>query len=334
MENKPSDSQPAKIGVIIPAYRVERQIATVISSIPGWVDEIIVVNDASPDATGEKIRTISDPRLHVLTHTRNQGVGGAMLTGYDYALKQGLDIMVKVDGDGQMDLAYLSFLINPILHENADYTKGNRFLDSVALKKMPFLRKLGNLALTFMTKLASGYWNIFDPTNGYTAISAEKLRSLDPKLVSKDYFFETSMLCELRKVNAVVEDIPIPAIYQDEVSSLKIYREFFVFLVNLVARFFSRLYNRYFLYDFSAASFYITAGLVLGFFGGIWGIVKWVHSSQTGIEASTGTVLIAVLPIILAIQFLVQAVALDIADVPTRVHKIDANLSMQDLWEK
>jgi glycosyltransferase involved in cell wall biosynthesis len=114
MENKPSDSQPAKIGVIIPAYRVERQIATVISSIPGWVDEIIVVNDASPDATGEKIRTISDPRLHVLTHTRNQGVGGAMLTGYDYALKQGLDIMVKVDGDGQMDLAYLSFLINPI----------------------------------------------------------------------------------------------------------------------------------------------------------------------------------------------------------------------------
>ena len=321
-ENFSSNSSDKNIAVIIPAFRVEDQISRVISAIPAFVDEIIVVNDASPDATRDRILSNSDPRLHLLSHINNQGVGGAMLTGYSYALSLGADIIVKVDGDGQMDMQYLAVLIDPILQGLADYTKGNRFLHPLALKKMPYPRKVANLGLTFMTKLASGYWNIFDPANGYTAISAEKLRALDPDRIARNYFFETSMLCELRKLNAVVEDISMPAIYQDETSSVKIPRELFVFSKNLFSRTINRIFYRYFLYDFNAVSFYLISSLILGLFGVIWGITKWAKSAHAGIPATTGTVLIAVLPIILAVQFFVHAFAQDIDDVPHRVHPL------------
>lgn len=316
------DLQNNKIGVVIPAYQVETKIFEVISNIPDWVKKIIIVNDASTDSTKEIVQSIVDPRICLLNHKRNLGVGGAMLTGYQYALQQDLDIIVKIDGDGQMEINYLSSLLEPIIKGRADYTKGNRFLHRDALKKMPFIRRIGNLALTFMTKLASGYWNIFDPTNGYTAISVDKLQELNTNNIALNYFFETSMLCELRKLNAVIVDVPIPAIYSDENSSISIPREFFIFFVNLFQRFFKRIFYRYFLYDFTVASFYLITGTILGLFGFIWGIIKWVKSSQTGIPATTGTVLIAVLPIILAIQFLVQAIAQDIEDVPTTEQKI------------
>lgn len=333
MKKKTFDLNHNKIGVIIPAYRVEKHIAAVIAGIPAWVEQIIVVNDCSPDSTRAIVESIADPRVHLLNHAKNLGVGGAMLSGFQYALKQDLDILIKVDGDGQMDTHYLPQLIEPILEGKADYTKGNRFLHPLALQRMPFLRRLGNLALTFMTKLASGYWNIFDPTNGYLAISSEKLQAINPRKISRNYFFETSMLCELRKLNAVVLDVPIPAVYQGEKSSMNIPREFFVFLFNLLFRFFSRIFNRYFLYDFSAASFYLISGTILEVFGFIWGVEKWAESSRAGIPATTGTVLIAVLPIILGIQFLVQAVAQDIADVPASVQSIPIPISETDNWE-
>ena len=323
-----------KIVVVIPAYKVEKQIEQVLSRIPAYVNEIIVVNDCSPDALRERVLGFKDKRIHLLSHKKNQGVGGAMLSGYAYALQLGADVVVKVDGDGQMNLEYLPMLVEPILSGTADYTKGNRFLHPVALRKMPFLRKLGNLALTFLTKLASGYWNIFDPTNGYTAISGEKLQALDPERISKSYFFETSMLCELRELNAVVEDIAMPAIYQDEKSSVKISREIFVFSVNLFSRFVNRIFYRYFLYDFNAVSFFLLSGGILGLFGVVWGIAKWAQSSRAGIPATTGTVLIAVLPIILAVQFWVQALAQDIEDVPTRVEKVKISQITNGVWER
>ncbi|MEA5077246.1 MAG: glycosyltransferase family 2 protein [Anaerolineaceae bacterium] len=334
MNNHKLDLHDQRIGVVIPAYKVEKHIAGVITTLPQWVKKIIVVNDCSPDATSEIVRSITDPRIHLIEHPKNQGVGGAMLSGFQYALQQELDILVKMDGDGQMDPNYLPQLIAPILEGKADYTKGNRFLHPVALQRMPFFRMAGNLALTFMTKLASGYWNIFDPNNGYLAISMEKLRAIEPRNIARNYFFETSMLCELRRLNAVVEDVAIPAIYKDEKSSMNLPREFFNFLFNLSGRFFKRMFRRYFLYDFNAASFYIVSGILLGLFGGIWGIAKWAKSSQTGIPATTGTVLIAVLPIILAIQFLVQAVAQDIADVPTSVRAINDPISENGGWEE
>ena len=316
------DNSKAKIAVVIPAYNVENTIVKVLGGIPKNVSSIIVVNDASRDATEARIKSVRDDRITLISHKKNMGVGGALLSGYSCALGKGAQVVVKLDGDDQMDPALMPNLIDPILNGQADYTKGNRFLHPVALRSMPPVRKVGNLALTFLTKIASGYWNVFDPANGYTAISAAKLAALDPRRIARNYFFETSMLCELRKLNAVVMDIPMPAIYQNERSSVRLPREFLVFSTSLIARIFDRVFSRYFLYDFTAVSLYLILGILLCLFGGIWGIVKWVHSVQTGVVATTGTVLIAVLPIILGFQLLIQAASLDISDVPQKVQEV------------
>jgi len=313
------DKAHSKIAVVIPAYNVEATIEKVILGIPKSVDSIIVVNDSSRDDTAAKVKNVKDNRVILISHTKNMGVGGAMLSGYSYALSLGADIIVKLDGDDQMDVKFIPVLIEPIINGETDYSKGNRFLHPVALKKMPFGRKISNLGLTFLSKIASGYWNIFDPANGYTAISASKLASLDPKKIARSYFFETSMLCELRKLDAVVMDISMPAIYQNERSSVKVPREIFVFSTNLIARIFDRFFSRYFLFDFTAVSLYIIIGTLLCLFGGIWGLIKWNEASLAGIPATTGTVLIAVLPIILGFQLLIQAFTLDISDIPTKV---------------
>ena len=313
------DNSHSKIAVVIPAYNVEDTIVKVIMGIPTNVHNIIVVNDASKDDTVARVKIIKDHRVTLINHKKNMGVGGALLSGYSYALGLGADIVVKLDGDDQMDVKFMPGLIEPIQNGQADYTKGNRFLHPVALKKMPVGRKISNLGLTFLSKIASGYWNVFDPANGYTAISASKLVNLDPKKIARSYFFETSMLCELRKLDAVVMDISMPAIYQNERSAVKVPREIFIFSTNLIARIFDRVFSRYFLYDFTAVSLYIIIGTLLCLFGGIWGLIKWSEAAQAGIPATTGTVLIAVLPIILGFQLLIQAISLDISDVPTRV---------------
>ncbi|MBA4384678.1 MAG: glycosyl transferase family 2, partial [Anaerolinea sp.] len=177
------DKSHSKIAVVIPAYNVEDTIVKVIMGIPKSVDAIIVVNDASKDETASRVKTVKDNRVTLINHTQNMGVGGALLSGYSYALGLDVDIVVKLDGDDQMDVKFISVLIEPILNGQADYAKGNRFLHPVALKKMPFGRKISNLGLTFLSKIASGYWNVFDPANGYTAIASSKLASLDPKKI-------------------------------------------------------------------------------------------------------------------------------------------------------
>lgn len=323
------DKTHPKIAVVIPAYNVEETIVKVIMGIPKTVENIIVVNDASRDDTANKVKSVKDKRVTLINHTKNMGVGGALLSGYSYALGLGVDIVVKLDGDDQMDAKFIPGLVEPILNGQADYTKGNRFLHPVALKRMPIGRKISNLGLTFLSKIASGYWNIFDPANGYTAIASSKLASLDPKKIARNYFFETSMLCELRKINAVVMDISMPAIYQNERSSVKVPREIFVFSTNLIARIFDRLFSRYFLYDFTAVSLFLIAGTLLCIFGFVWGIVKWFNPPQIGVPATTGTVLIAVLPIILGFQLLIQAISLDISDVPTKVQNAGLNFEEQ-----
>ena len=313
--------QKPKIAVVIPSFRVEGTIRQVIEKIPPIVDMIIVINDASPDSTAEIVKGIEDDRITLITHKINQGVGGAMKTGYAYALSKDADIIVKIDGDGQMDPTYLNKLIEPLLTGEVDYAKGNRFLHLQELRRMPLMRRIGNLGLTFLTKAASGYWNIFDPTNGFTAITGEVLRNIQPNRIANNYFFETSMLCDLRVIDAIVQDVAIPAIYNGEASSLNILHQLVIFPLNLLLRTSKRLAYRYFLYDFNAASLYIIAGIILLIFGFIWGIVKWNQSFQTGIPSTTGTVLIAVLPLILGVQFLTQAAAIDIQDTPSRKNK-------------
>ena len=319
-ELKPSSN--SRVFVVIPAYRVEDQIVRVIENVPSFVEKIVVVNDASPDGTKGVLALLKDPRLVVVNHEKNSGVGGAMVTGYNHAVSLGADILVKMDGDDQMDPDYIIDLVEPIMNGAADYTKGNRFLNQPQLERMPFIRRVGNWGLTFLVKAASGYWNIFDPSNGFTAIHAKVWEQIDQEKIAQDYFFECSLLNELHHHNAVVKDIAIPARYQDEKSSLSISRVLFSFPLRLVKAFFRRIGTQYYLYDFTFGSIALLFGFVALLFGFIWGVWHWVISVQTGVPATTGTVLIAVLPIILGMQLWLQAISEDIRNIPSvPIHK-------------
>ena len=306
------------IAVIIPAYKAQGTLRAVVEAIPPTIRHIIIVDDKSPDETWALIQNLaaSDPRVVALQNEVNLGVGGAMKTGFQEALRQGADIAVKIDSDGQMDPAYLPALIQPILEGKAEYCKGNRFLDSTALRQMPAIRRAGNLALSFLTKLASGYWQIFDPTNGYTAISAAALANLNFDELEDRYFFETSMLCELYYQRARVQDVAIPAKYGSEKSSLSVPYSILEFSVKLLGRFFTRIGRAYYLRDFTAVSLLLFAGLLSVGFGAVWGAFHWIASIRTGVAASTGTVMIAVLPLIMGFQMLLQALVLDIQNSP------------------
>lgn len=306
------------IAVVIPAFQAGAHIRKVLAGIPGFVSWIVVVDDCSTDQTSESVLRAEDPRVRLVRHEKNQGVGGAVLTGYREALQIGAKLIVKMDGDGQMDPAYLVPLLAPILTGRADYTKGNRFLHATELKSMPFLRRVGNAGLSFLTKAASGYWNIFDPTNGYTAIHASLLPLLDQARIHRRYLFESSMLIELNRIRAVVQDVEIPARYQDETSSLSEWRALFEFPPRLLAGFLRRLKIQYFVRDFGIFSMLLVMGLVFSLFGLSFGLYHWYLSATTGIPASTGTVMIAVLPLILGSQLLIQAMVVDMQNTPTK----------------
>ena len=316
-----------RVAIIVPAYNAETSINEVINALPLWVDYIIVVNDKSKDNTSQIVQKNSSNRVILLNNSENLGVGGAMKRGYKEALSQNADIIIKMDSDGQMDPAYLPQLLAPIVSGNANYTKGNRFLHTTELKQMPLIRRLGNLGLSFMTKVATGYWNIFDPTNGYTAIDRYTLSQLDFGKVSDRYFFETSLLMELYNQRAVIKDVPIPARYQGEKSSLSTFKSLFEFSSKLWKGIFQRIGRQYFTSDFSAVSLFIFFGLLLFSFGLIWGIWHWVISIQTQVAATTGTVMLAVVPFIVGFQFLIQALVLDIDNVPKEVINPDSSPS-------
>ena len=306
------------IAAIIPAYRVENEIESVLRSLPDYLHHIIVVDDASPDKTSERVTRLAngDSRIVLIRHERNQGVDGAMVTGFRKALELGAQIVVKVDGDGQMDPSHLPSLIEPLILGKADYAKGNRFRDFVSLQKMPWIRRVGNMALGFLSKAATGYWNVFDPTNGFLGIRAEVLAQLPLHSVDKTYFFETSMLANLYLIGAVIRDVPMPARYQGEVSSLVIHRVMLEFPFKLLSTFLRRMWLKNFIYDFSMVSIYLIFGLPLFFFGLGYGTVQWIHYAHLGQAAPTGTVMLPTLSVLLGIQFLLSAVEIDLRSVP------------------
>ncbi len=255
----------------------------------------------------------------IVHHEQNQGVGGAMLSGFAKAAEIGGRVAVKMDGDGQMAPAFLWEMVEPVLAGRADYTKGNRFFHIDEIVHMPIIRRVGNLGLSFLSKLSSGYWNVFDPTNGYVAINLDTFRALDTQRIHRRYFFETSMLIELNLARAVVTDVPMPARYRGEISSLSVGHSLFQFAYSLLRGFLRRLWLQYFVLDFSLGTLFLVVGLLMGLFGTIWGLYFWDKSIRTGIPASTGTVMIAVLPVILGFQLLLQALAYDIQNVPKTV---------------
>ena len=308
--------------VIIPAFHVADTIESVLNELPEYLRHIVVVDDASPDNTSELVQAYAkhDNRIVLIQHEQNQGVGGAMCTGFKKALELGAQVVIKIDGDHQMNPAHIPALVTPLLEGKADYAKGNRFRDFESLRHMPIIRRIGNLGLSFLTKAATGYWNCFDPTNGYFAIRAEVLAQLPLERIDVGYFFETSMLANLYLLNAFVLDVSIPARYRGERSSMSIWRVLVEFPAKLLVTLLRRLLLRYFLFDFSMVSVYLLTGIPLILFGLIFGSVKWIHYLNLGVPAPTGTVILPTLALILGIQILLSAIEIDMNAAPKTPH--------------
>lgn len=311
------NSKKPLIAVVIPSYRVKRFILDVIARVGPEVARIYVIDDCCPDGSGAFVADkCKDSRVQIIFNIENQGVGGAVMVGYSAAIADGMDIIVKIDGDGQMDPALISTFIRPILLGRADYTKGNRFFDLAEIRSMPALRLFGNAALSFMTKLSSGYWELFDPTNGYTAIHSNVARLLPFNKISRRYFFETDLLFRLNTIKAVVMDIPMTAKYGDETSNLKISKIIGEFMFKHVRNFFKRIGYNYYLRDMSLASLELPIGVIMLFGGGLFGAFHWIKSMNTGDPTLPGTVMLAALPMIIGMQLILAFIGHDIATSP------------------
>ena len=306
-----------RIAVVIPSFRVSRHVLEVIAAIPPEVWRIYVVDDACPEHTGTLVRErCTDPRVVVLMNERNLGVGGATLRGFVAARADGAAVLVKIDGDGQMQPSLIPRFVRPIVYQRADYTKGNRFFDLESTREMPKLRLFGNAVLSFMIKLSSGYWNIFDPTNGFIAMDARLLQLLPVAKIKPRYFFESDLLFRLGTLRAVVLDIPMQSRYGDESSNLRIGKILLPFFWGHLGNTWKRIFYSYFLRDFSVSSINLLVGLLLMAGGTCLGAYKWLSLAGTGQVATSGTVMLAALPIILGFQLLLSVLNFDIQNVP------------------
>lgn len=308
-----------RIAVVVPCFRVREAVLPMLARIPASIARVYVVDDACPDGTGLHVREqCTDPRVEVLFNDQNQGVGGAVMQGYQRALEQGMDVVVKMDGDDQMDPDALPQLVGPILRGEADYAKGNRFYDLAQIGRMPKLRIVGNAMLSFLNKISSGYWDLFDPTNGYTAIHARVLAQLPLGKISRRYFFESDMLFRLNIVRAAVADVPMHSRYGAETSNLRISRVVFDFGFKHLRNTFKRVFYNYFLRDLSLASIELVLGFLFVVIGTGMGFWFWAESSRTGITATAGSVMLVALQIIVGLQLVLGFLAYDIAAVPRR----------------
>lgn len=305
----------AVVAAVVPAYREEELVGRVIETMPSYVDHIVVVDDCSPDATSDAARSVGDPRVTVLRHKENTGVGGAIITGHRHAMGLGADIDVIMAGDAQMDPEYLPDLLDPLVEGGYSFAKANRFFSVKSFEGMPRHRVFGNVVLSFMTKVASGYWHIFDPQNGYTAVRREVLERLPLDRVSRRYSFENDLLIQLNILRVAAIDVPIPAVYGEEVSSIRLGRVVPELTRLLVAGFWKRVFYKYILWSFSPVALFLLGGLallVIGLVIGTWTIVQTLGPPV----ASAGSVLLSVVPALVGLQMLMYALLLDIQESP------------------
>lgn len=306
-----------RIAVVLPCYKSKDHVLAVIEGIGPEAFLIVAVDDACPLGTGRHIReNCRDPRVVVVDNPSNLGVGGATMHGYRIALERGADIVVKMDSDGQMDPELLPDIVHPVAAGLADYAKGNRFFFVDGLKSMPGVRLFGNAGLSFLTKFATGYWNLFDPTNGYTAIHRLALEALPLERIDKRYFFESDILFRLYLAGAVVIDVPMAARYGGEESNLKVRRVVLPFLFKNLRNFAKRIFYRYFLRDLNFGSLELVVGTVLLLFGAIFGLVKWIDSASSGIPATAGQAMLAGLPVLVGVQMILGFFSFDFQAVP------------------
>ena len=301
------------IAVTIPCYKVAQHLQQVVAGIPAFIDNILLVDDCSPDGTTALVDSLasSDPRIIPLHHDKNCGVGGAMKTAFRKAMESGADVVVKLDGDGQMDPTYIAPLVEVL--SDADFAKGNRLFDRQMLQRMPAIRRMGNMGIGFMVKAASGYWDISDPVNGFFAIRTTTLRKMEMERSAKRFFFESSLLIELHYTGARIREVTMPAIYADERSNLSIAKVLFSFPPRLFRAWLRRIYLSYFIYDFNLCSVYILLGVPSFLFGLIFGLCQWIHYASIQSPSPTGTIMVAVLTFILGFQMLLAAIQYDVS---------------------
>jgi glycosyltransferase involved in cell wall biosynthesis len=304
------------VHVVVPAYNEADHVGDVLRTMPAFVDRIFVVDDCSNDGTAHAAEACGDARVSVLRTPCNLGVGGATVLGYRHALKAGAEIIVKMDGDGQMPPEALPELLDAVVERGADYAKGNRFLRRELVHRMPFERIVGNVVLTFLTKLASGYWQVFDPQNGYTAVRASALRVLPLDRLHPGFFFENDMLVRLNVHNFRVVDVSMPPVYNGGPSHLSILAVMSTFPLLLLRRFFHRVVEKYVIRDFSPVALFLFVGLASLAFGTVLGSYLWLHSFSTGLPTPTGSIILVLLALVVGFQLCLQAIVLDIQATP------------------
>jgi len=300
------------VAVVVPAYREEALIGATLSGMPAFVDRVFVVDDASPDATAQRAREIADPRVEVVVHGRNEGVGAAIVTGYKRAIAEGIDVTAVMAGDNQMDPAELESFVGPVARGEVDYAKANRLFTGQAWDLIPRTRYLGNAILSLLTKIASGYWHVADSQAGYTAIGLGTLQRLDLDRIYKRYGFPNDILVHLNVWNARVRDFPSRPIYGvGERSGIKIRKVVPRISWLLVKGFFWRLREKYVIRDFHPLVFFYSLGFLFLGVGLTLGIYVTVVRIFFGGDITAATAGLIALLLISGSQFTLFAMWFD-----------------------
>ncbi len=300
---------------VIPAFRARDTVCGVVEAALRYVDAVIVIDDACPQQSGQCVTSTfkGDSRVRVISRESNGGVGAAVKDGIEHALELGANVIVKIDADGQMDPAFIPTLVN-VLQDDTEIAmvKGNRFVDEAVLQQMPLLRLMGNSALSLLVKFASGYWNMLDPTNGFIAFNANRLRVINWRRFANGYFFEISVLCDLGLKRAAIAHVDMPTIYGSENSSLSVLSALAGFPLQLLRRFLRRLLLQYFIFDINVGSLYLFLGTLLSVFGLAFGVTQWVQSVTVGVARPAGVVMLAALTFLMGFQLILNALLYDV----------------------
>ena len=313
------NTERLKVAVVIPCCKVKDNLKSVLTDIGVEVTSIYCVDDNCPEESWRvaEAEAKKDTRIKIVRREQNGGVGAAVISGYKAALEDGAEILVKIDGDGQMSPKLVPKLIQPIYENRADFIKGNRFYSLNSITGMPLIRIIGNSILSFINKFSCGYWDLFDPNNGYTAIHAKVLRLIPLEKLNKRFFHEADMLFRLSTIRAVVKNIPMNSVYEDEKSNLNIFNILITFPYLHFNRTLKRIFYNYFLRNFNIASLYLVLGFILSVFGIWYGIDTWIELSRLNETATAGEVMLSAMPIIIGNIYLVGFIAYDMQDIPT-----------------
>lgn len=302
---------------VIPCYKTFTQAPLVVKESLKYVDKVICVDDFCPNGTCDEIRKkIDDKNLLIIKNKTNLGVGGAVKAGIRSALDIDANIIVKIDSDGQMSPELIPELIKPIYEGKAQITKGNRFRDTNIILKMPKVRFIGNIFLSFLTKLSTGYWELFDPTNGFIAIRGDIIKSINLEKLDNRYFFETDLLFRSSLNDFLVKEIPMEAKYEGENSELKPLVEISNFFFKHLKRFSKRILYQYFLIDFNPGSISLIISILFFILGFFIGGLNYINNFSKGIETPLGIQVLFMLLIIISVQFLMNFLYYDVTQRP------------------